>query len=167
MLLLKSESAFLFIRKLMTLREYIRLLQLVNTAFLIGGFICAMYGGSIVPQTVANTAKGYVGDTNQFNEDLKNAQLGSYGFKLVVIGLSICGGNIVSLVSTCCYIRYEDNHTVYPDPRPLVLEMARDTAPIQILVERRVTISPTIVEIPNGVDKEKNTKCAVVPEYII
>jgi hypothetical protein len=122
----------------MTPREYMRLLQLVNTVFLIGGFICAMYGGSIVPQTLANSGKGYVGDSNKFNEDLKNAQLGSYGFKLVIIGVSICGGNIVSLVCTCCYIRYEDNHTVHPAPTVM-----------HTLTERRVTLSPTIIEIYN------------------
>ena len=70
--------------------EYIRILAVVNTVGLIGGVICAMYGLSIIPQ------------------------VGSSGFTVLVIGVSIVGGNIISLVLSCCYIRYKDTHTIHP-----------------------------------------------------
>ena len=140
----------------MICREYIHLLQLVNTLFCIGGMICAVYGGSTVPQTVSNSNNRYIGDSSQFNEDLKQAQMNSYGFKLVIIGLSITGGNVLSLVLACCYLRYEDNHSIHPAPITHTLSEVVIPPSIQVPADRRVTISPMITEIPfdTGADKD-------------
>lgn len=117
---------------------YINLLQIINILSLIGAFICAVYGGSIIPQNISNSSQGYIGDINEYNQQLKETQLNSYGFKLLTIGLSICAGNILILALTSYYIRCQE----YYKTSPVIREV--------LSIKRNVRINPTVVEIPHN-----------------
>lgn len=92
-------------------RTHLHILHILNILSFISAFICTVYGSTIIPVSITNTTQGYIGDSHSYNEDLKQAQLHSYGFKLIIIGLSVCGGNILSLVLICCYTKYQDTYT--------------------------------------------------------
>lgn len=149
----------------MTYQYYITRLHILNAISLVSGIITAIVGATMLPQTVTNTGDKYIGEAAAYNEDLRKAQMGSYAFKIITIGLSISAGNCLVLLVRCYYIHLEEN----------VQEPRIQPAPIQIPVEKKVTISPTVIEIPdnavNGVDKTKNIKKwvgdAFIPHEII
>jgi hypothetical protein len=136
----------------MAYEHYMKIIHVINLLSLIGGIITAIVGATMLPQTVTNIGDKYIGEAAEYNEDLRKAQMGSYGFKLVTIGLSITAGNCLVLLVRCYCIHLEEN----------VQQSRIQPAPIKIPLERRVTISPTVIEIPdnsvNGVDKSKNIK---------
>ena len=136
----------------MTYKYYLTRLHILNAMSLVSGIITAIVGATMLPQTVTNTGDKYIGEAAEYNEDLRKAQMGSYGFKLVTIGLSITAGNCVVLLVRCYCIHLEEN----------VQQSRIQPASIQIPLEKRVRISPTVIEIPdnsvNGVDKTKNIK---------
>jgi hypothetical protein len=145
--------------------DNITILHILNAISLVSGIITAIIGSTMLPQTVSNIGDKYIGEAQEYNEDLRKAQMGSYGFKLITIGLSITAGNCIVLLVRCYCIHlqeYKDQSRIQP-------------VSIQIPVERRVRISPTVIEIPdnpvNGVDKTKNIKKwmgdAFIPHEII
>jgi hypothetical protein len=103
-------------------------ISIINIGCMIGGFIGIMIGSTTIPQTVSNEGNQYIGSADEYNTDLRNAQLGSYGFKVTMISLGITLANCISFAIACCY--------------------RIDTESIQ----RRVSIhpTPTIIEIPNN-----------------
>jgi hypothetical protein len=66
---------------------WIKLIQIINTLVITGSIIIFGVGCSLIPQTVTNNGDMYVGDAPSYNRDLQNAQINSYGFKLIVISL--------------------------------------------------------------------------------
>jgi hypothetical protein len=127
-------------------------LQILNGISLLSGIITAVIGATMMPQTVTNHGDTYIGEAEAYNEDLRKAQIGSYGFKVIIIGLSITGVNIIMLLLICYCIHLEEN----------VQESRIQPQPIQAPIERRVRISPTVTEIPDNIvisiDKSKNIK---------
>lgn len=119
----------------------------------------------MLPQTVTNNGDKYIGDSVAYNDDLKKAQMASYGFKIIIIGLSITAANCIVLTFTLYKLNLQE-YDVQPSSHP---------QPNQVTISRRVTISPTVTEIPQNtvisVDKTKNVKKwvgnAVMPEHII
>jgi hypothetical protein len=103
-------------------------ISIINIWCIAGGFVGIIIGSTIIPQTVSNEGNRYIGSADEYNTDLRNSQLNSYGFKVTMISLGITLANCISLALACCYMV--------------------DTDPTQ----RRVTIhpTPTIIEIPNN-----------------
>jgi hypothetical protein len=60
-----------------------------------------MVGISLMPQTITNNGNQYVGDAETYNKDLQNAQINSYGFKVIIIGLSVFGAGVISCICLC------------------------------------------------------------------
>jgi hypothetical protein len=134
----------------MTCKSYIRWSNIINLLSLVGGIITVITGVILIPQTVTNTGDRYIGEADAYNADLQKAQIGSYGFKIVIVGLTIIGLNCIALLITCYYNDLQEHEEARIQP-----------VPIQISVERRVRISPTVVEIPDNrvvSDKSKNIK---------
>jgi hypothetical protein len=131
---------------------YLTRLQILNGISLLSGIITAVIGATMMPQTVTNHGDTYIGEAEAYNEDLRKAQIGSYGFKVIIIGLSITGVNIIMLLLICYCIHLEEN----------VQQSRIQPQPIQVPIERRVRISPTVTEIPDNIvisiDKSKNIK---------
>jgi len=132
--------------------NYINTLHIINGISLITGIITAIAGATSMPQTVTNHGDKYIGDADSYNADLKKAQLASYGFKIVIVGLSITAFNFIALLFICYRIHLQeeaDLHRIHPQP-------------IQIHeTQRRVSISPTVIQIPDNkisIEKEKNIK---------
>lgn len=132
--------------------NYLKVLHIINGISLVGGIITAISGGILLPQTVTNNGDKYIGDAVPYNDDLKKAQIASYGFKVVIVGLSITAFNGIALLVTSYFIHLQE-HTEQSRIHP---------QPIQVYEsQRRVTISPTVIEIPDnriGVDKASNIK---------
>ena len=68
--------------------DNITILHILNAISLVSGIITAIIGSTMLPQTVSNIGDKYIGEAQEYNEDLRKAQMGSYGFKLITIGLS-------------------------------------------------------------------------------
>jgi len=66
---------------------YINRFLIVNIVSLISGIITSIIGGTMIPQTVTNNGDKYIGEAAAYNDDLRKAQMGSYGFKIIIIGL--------------------------------------------------------------------------------
>jgi hypothetical protein len=116
--------------------KIVNIIQFLNIALILTGIIVAGVGGSLIPQTVTNSGNLYVGDTSDYNRDLRNAQLGSHGFQLMVIGLCIdCVSGISFIYISCTFTFFE--HGFVPS--------------------RRVTIQPipTIIEIESRSTEHK------------
>ena len=98
------------------------LIQIINTLFLCGGFIGAMVGASLIPQTVKNTGDIYVGSGEQYEADLRAAQLASYGFKVIVVSLIVFGYGTLSCVCMCgCNrIKCTKESVIHPSPEIIV-----------------------------------------------
>jgi hypothetical protein len=104
-------------------------ISVINILFIIGGCITTGVASTNIPQTVSNFNNTYIGTADEYNTDLRNAQIGSYAFKVTMISLSITIANFISLFIACFY-RVDD---IEPIPR-------------------RVSIhpTPTVIEIPNN-----------------
>ena len=109
--------------------KVVNTIQFLNIALILTGIIVAGIGGSLIPQTVTNSGNMYVGDTSDYNRDLRNVQLGSHGFQVMVIGLSILGCSGMSLTYISCrFTCYEDGFvpprrvTIQPIPRIIEIE---------------------------------------------
>ena len=165
--MLKNDTkASQFIGNKMTCQYYINRLYIINAISLIGGIITAISGATSMPQTVTNNGDKYFGDADSYNADLKKAQLASNGFKVVIIGLSITAFNFIALLGMWYYpyLQEYSHENLSIHPQPIQVDQS----------QRRVTISPTVTEIPGhtiSVDKSKNIKKwvgnAVMPEHII
>jgi hypothetical protein len=62
------------------------LIQAINIITLLSGLITAIVGASMIPQNL-NNGNIYIGTGEQYEAELRAAQLASYGFKLTIIGL--------------------------------------------------------------------------------
>ena len=76
-------------------------IQAILTLSAIGGSICTIVGATFIPQTVTNNGNAYIGTAEAYEADLHRAQLASYGFKVVIVGLSIFGGSFLLLLLSC------------------------------------------------------------------
>ena len=79
----------------------LHILQPILILSMIGGIVCTIVGATFIPQTITNNGNSYIGTAQAYEADLQKAQLASYGFRVVIIGLSITGGSFVSLVCSC------------------------------------------------------------------
>lgn len=117
-----------------------------------------------MPQTVTNNGNTYIWNADAYNADLQKAQLASYGFKVVIVWLSIIATNFIASLIICYYNNLQE----------YVEEPRIHAQAIQAPHEIRVTISPAITETPEnivGVAKAKNLKKwignSVIPDNII
>jgi hypothetical protein len=149
---------------------YIQVLNVINSLSLIGGIITVISGATLMPQTITNSGDKYIGNAESYNRDLQKAQLASYGFKVVIVGLSITAINFILLLIICCcpYLQeyFQEHLSIHPQP---IQAYALHT---------RVTIGANATDIAKatkatviGVDKTKNlkkwTEDTVTPEDII
>jgi hypothetical protein len=77
------------------------IIQIIPILSFIGGVVCTIIGANLIPQTVNNNGNSYIGTAEAYQADLQKAQLASYGFKVVVVGLSITGGSFLVLLFAC------------------------------------------------------------------
>lgn len=130
----------------------IKWLHIINGLSLVGGIITVIIGVTLLPQTVTNNGDKYIGEADAYNADLQKAQMASYGFKVAIVGLSIIGVNFIALFAISYYMHIQENaDLVRVQPQPIQVYES----------QRRVTISPTVIEIPDdriGVDKAINIK---------
>jgi hypothetical protein len=119
--------------------KIVNAIQFLNVALILTGIIVVAIGSSLIPQTVTNSGNVYVGDTEQYNNDLRNTQLSSHGFQIIVIGLCIGGVSGISCIYISCRYTFYENGFVPP---------------------RRVTIHPipTIIEIESRPKPENTLK---------
>ena len=153
--------------------NYIDRLQLVNSLSLVGGIITTISGATLMPQTVTNSGDKYIGNAASYNKDLQNAQLASYGFKVVIVGLSITAINFILLVLICCYPYLQEylqeNLSIHPQPIQTYALHTRVTigANATDITKTTKTTKTTVI----GADKAKNLKKwtgdTVMPENII
>jgi len=109
---------------------WINLIRILSITLILGGGIVIGIGSSSIPQTVTNTGDRYIGDADSYNTDLRNAQMGSYGFKLAMGGLGVCG---TGLLLACGLIYHADQETfslsiprrVRINPEPSVIAIPR------------------------------------------
>jgi hypothetical protein len=87
---------------------WIKLIQIINTLVITGSIIIFGVGCSLIPQTVTNNGDMYVGDAPSYNRDLQNAQINSYGFKLILISIGIFGGGMISCCCVCVRCKREE-----------------------------------------------------------
>lgn len=107
---------------------WINLIRILSITLMLAGGIIIGVGSSSIPQTVTNTGDRYIGHADSYNTDLRNAQIGSSGFKLAMSGVGVC---VTGFLLACGLICHEDrtNFAVHPIP------------PIQP-IQRRVRINP-------------------------
>jgi len=103
----------------------IRILSLLVT--LTGGIVLGI-GTSLIPQKVTNNGDRYIGDATSYNTDLINAQMASYGFKLAMIGVGLCG---LGFIGWCLLIWHAHRE-----------DFALPLIPLVQPVPRRVRINP-------------------------
>ena len=129
----------------------------INALSLIGGIITGGIGGSMIPQTVANNGNIYVGTGEQYQIDLRAAQLSSYGFKVTIVGVSMV---LYSILGFGCMhfhnnIDFRRNEAdVFPEqvqdpkpPKPLK-SILKDTSDYELQLNIRKwtgTVKPDIV----------------------
>lgn len=89
-------------------------IQIINTICIIGGFIGVMVGSSLIPQTVVNNGNIYIGSAEQYNADIKVAQLSSYGFKVSIISLGVFTYGMLTCVSIVVYNRMCKREPIHP-----------------------------------------------------
>ena len=82
-----------------------KVINVINALSLVAGIITGGIGGSMIPQTVYNNGNIYVGTGEQYQADLRAAQLSSYGFKVTIAGVSMV---LYSLVGFAC-MHYHNN----------------------------------------------------------
>lgn len=130
----------------------ISLIQAILTVSVIGGSICTIVGTTLIPQTVTNNGNAYIGTAEAYEADLHKAQLASYGFKVVIVGISIFGGSFLLLLLSC----YKGRLTcirVSPESQESRVSPENPVTPertvIPILQEKNIRIYPHTV----GADK--------------
>lgn len=104
----------------------IKAIQIINTLVIISSIAVFSVGCSIMPQTVTNDGDVYIGDAQSYNRDLHNAQINSYAFKLIMIGVGMFGGGI--LTCCCVFYRCKKEELVYVNKEVRV-------APLSIAIE--------------------------------
>jgi len=70
---------------------WINIIRIISLIVTLSGGIVIGIGTSLIPQKVTNNGDRYIGDATSYNTDLINAQMASYGFKLAMIGIGLCG----------------------------------------------------------------------------
>lgn len=146
----------------MTYEHYIKIIHVINVLSLIGGILITIIGATMLPQSVSNNGDKYIGEASAYNEDLRKAQIGSYGFKIIITGLSIIAGNFIIAIARFYYMHLQEN-VQQPRIQPAPIQAPEERrvtirAPIQAPTERRVTISPTVIQIP---DNEVNSEARI------
>jgi len=130
-------------------------IQAILTLSAIGGSICTIVGATFIPQTVTNNGNAYIGTAEAYEADLHRAQLASYGFKVVVVGLSIFGGSFLLLLLSCHQGRLTCSR-VHPESQE-----SHVTPEIHITPENPATPESTIIPIyTHIVGADKLTKWA-------
>jgi hypothetical protein len=107
-------------------------LQIFNILSILSGIITIVVGSFSIPQTVVNNGNVYVGTAEQYNTDLYNAQIGSNGFKVVMIGLGV----VIYGFSGCFGALY--CHNKYGIEAPMIQRHVR------------INPEPTVIEIPSN-----------------
>jgi hypothetical protein len=107
-----------------------KILQIINTLFFTSSCILFGIGCSLLPQTVTNNGNAYIGTAEAYNTDLHNAQMNSYGFKLIMVGVGIFGGSFISCVAVC-YLGNKEEDKKYIGQQqarvaPIMIEIADD-----------------------------------------
>jgi hypothetical protein len=88
--------------------QWYKIIQFINSLLVITSFIILSIGSSLLPQTVTNDGDIYVGDAQSYNRDLQNAQINSYGFKLILVSIGIFGGGMISCCCVCLRCKREE-----------------------------------------------------------
>ena len=131
------------------------LIQVINSICIIGGFIGTMVGVSLIPQTISNVGNVYVGSSEQYNSDLRTAQLSSYGLKVTIICLGVFTYGIVSCLFICGYnyINSKRKSTVDPSISPR-------TSPENIKVIKSILkpSEPTLLKDTKDLELQINIK---------
>jgi hypothetical protein len=118
------------------------IIQVINTLFLIAGIITGGIGVSMIPQNITNNGNLYIGSAEQYQAELRSAQLSSYGFKLTMAGLI---GVLYSIVAYACMHGYRNieckrnavadsvppQASSKPEPKPLK-SILKDTSDYQL-----------------------------------
>ena len=118
----------------------LQILQIINVLSIISGIITIIAGSFSIPQKVTNNGDIYIGTAEQYNTDLYNAQIGSNGFKIVMIGLGFILYGLCGCFGVLyCYKKYEI--------QPQILER-----------HVRINPEPTVIEIPNNAQNLNNQK---------
>ena len=129
------------------------LMQAINIITLLSGLITAIIGASMIPQNL-NNGNIYIGTGEQYEADLRAAQLGSYGFKLTIIGLIGVGSAIFGCgcIYGCRLINCRSNSvTISPDPpRQPQLEVEQLAQVVQVVkVEQAVPLKSILKDTRN------------------
>ena len=105
----------------------IKAIQIINTLVIISSIVVFSVGCSIMPQTVTNDGDVYIGDAQSYNRDLHKVQINSYGFKLIMIGIGMFGGTIISCCCVCYRCKKEEITHVHTHvrvaPLPIAIEI--------------------------------------------
>ena len=137
------------------------LIQAINIITLLSGIITAIVGASMIPQNL-NNGNIYIGTGEQYEAELRAAQLASYGFKLTIIGLIAIGSAIFSCfcIYGCSLINCRRNSvTISPDqPRQPQLELEQLAQVAQVVkVEQAVPLKSILKDTRNR-DLEVNIR---------
>lgn len=107
------------------------LFQLINSLVLIAGIITGGIGVSMIPQNV-NNGNIYVGSAEQYQADLRSAQLSSYGFKISMAGL-ICVG--YSILAYGCMHVYRNIDCRRVEPEPVLAQPPQTPKPLKSILK--------------------------------
>lgn len=107
-----------------------KILHIINTLLFTSSCILFGIGCSLLPQTVTNNGNAYIGTAEAYNTDLHNAQINSYGFKLIMVGLAIFAACFISCVAVC-YLANKKEDTQYIGQQqarvaPIMIEIANE-----------------------------------------
>jgi hypothetical protein len=105
-----------------------------NASFILSGIISIAVGTSMIPQTITNSSNLYIGNAEQYQADLRDAQLASYGFKVTVGGLVALGIGILGTV--CMYCNKESQTSVVDvTPEPPQAQIRNEPKPLKSILK--------------------------------
>ena len=105
-----------------------------NACLLISGIITIAVGTSMIPQTITNSSNLYIGNAEQYQADLRDAQLSSYGFKVTIGGLISFGSGILGIACMYCNKESETN-AVVDTPEPPKVEPSPEHKPLKSILK--------------------------------